>query len=745
MPYFPHDKGLNDDLHHGQERPLLILNQLSSGEGKRDISLPRQNKIIVLILLSFAIIGLFFSSCSTRKTSIDSQDQESEESDVLPEENPGAPSIFPHLEGWEGAASHGSFVLTYGLTDCLECHKIVSDRQESIPTCVTCHSLYPHSSSWVKKEVHGAVALNFGKQTCATQCHGADFKGGLSGVSCQKCHTTYPHTTDWDLPSNHGLMAKGDGKTLCKSCHGEDLTGGDAHVSCFQCHSQYPHASRWKDSDEHGIFVNQKGKGTCATACHGPDLSGGLSNVSCTTCHTLYPHSAAWSTGHGPTTLQVGKDTCEGCHGTDYKTVLGDKNCFSCHTDYPHPEDTVWLPYNGGHGERVMVTYNENTEKCQGCHGGDLKTEKNGKTCFTCHPSFPHPGTPWEDYEGHGAYVLTTLENNKTSCELCHGDDLMGGISGQSCFECHPGYPHLEGWKTDNGVPQEHGLAAYGDGKNSCASASCHGADFAGNPPSIPGCKSAECHPQFPHTEANWVNGYSSGHMTTFLQLVDNGEPAACTECHGADYDRVMNNTACTQCHQTGEVLHEASWPGGTGHGTYFSNQYNSQSADTYCANCHGNPITFTDTYDSSGGVCLNCHALMFGDVTSDQVVNGELQVPANPGNVATCYDCHWTYPHTDYEGGALIDNPWILDSGGVSDVHTLSNFGDNPENIPGHIFYILRYPLFIDADGNRDSMPTADASEYSCGGGTAATCHFNGFRAQTTNEGSCATYCHNP
>jgi hypothetical protein len=36
-----------------------------------------------------------------------------------------------------------------------------------------------------------------------------------------------------------------------------------------------------------------------------------------------------------------------------------------------------------------------------------------------------------------GVYHMTGLDDPETNCVQCHGNDLRGGTSGVSCYQCH--------------------------------------------------------------------------------------------------------------------------------------------------------------------------------------------------------------------------------------------------------------------------------------------------------------------
>ena len=350
------------------------------------------------------LVLMTIGGCAQKKPT--SGQQEVIESSISETESVPA---FPHPEGWEAAASHGVYAGRFGHQDCLRCHPLSSEQRETAPPCRSCHLLFPHPGGWSNAASHGTFALEKGSRVCATECHGTDFQGGLSGISCNACHAVFPHPDRWVEPAVHGETAKGGGKELCKGCHGDDLSGGKTGIGCASCHPLYPHPSEWGIRENHGSYVLQNGNTGCATQCHGTDLKGGLVKVACDSCHRLYPHPADWEEGHGTKILETGKAVCRNCHGPLFAKLLADKNCYSCHPDYPHPAAEAWIPYPG-HGKRVREGYEGETDSCRECHGTDLDQVKAGKSCFTCHPSYPHQKVPggdrWNEFEGHGIYTL---------------------------------------------------------------------------------------------------------------------------------------------------------------------------------------------------------------------------------------------------------------------------------------------------------------------------------------------------
>jgi len=200
------------------------------------------------------------------------------------------------------------------------------------------------------------------------------------------------------------------------------------------------HEANWADPTLHAaaFSANQE---SCQT-CHGKNYERQIKGKNCASCHN-YPHVALWTNAenHGAGYL-ADKTNCQQCHGNDFTELKNGKNCSSCHA-FPH--EAGWVDYQGGHGQTVQVTLGGSVEDCQKCHGNDLKTEKNGQTCFSCHPSYPHDST-WQNTEDHSDYVMDLMSTE--NCKQCHGETYQGkerdfNADGSpsrkttSCQECH--------------------------------------------------------------------------------------------------------------------------------------------------------------------------------------------------------------------------------------------------------------------------------------------------------------------
>jgi hypothetical protein len=150
-----------------------------------------------------------------------------------------------------------------------------------------------HPSNWLPSSHAATASINV---TACTECHGADYKGGISKIACTSCHMgdqSNKHPLKWGpfSYSGHGTFVKNSGSTGCDNmyCHGPALTGSSG-PSCSSCHMGGPalvHPQSWTTLKDHGLYVNSLGAESCKnSACHGP-AGGGIPNVvpACRACH----------------------------------------------------------------------------------------------------------------------------------------------------------------------------------------------------------------------------------------------------------------------------------------------------------------------------------------------------------------------------------------------------------------------------------------------------------------------------
>ncbi len=118
--------------------------------------------------------------------------------------------------------------------------------------------------------------------------------------------------------------------------------------------------------------------------------------------------------------------------------------------------NSVLNPETGKHSATWIVDHRTafltNQATCTECHGSDLQGGISGVSCFsasfegmTCHASGPsgHPAG-WASPDSHGAAAElapdATATKGFSTCQLCHGPDLTGGLAGQTCLNtagCH--------------------------------------------------------------------------------------------------------------------------------------------------------------------------------------------------------------------------------------------------------------------------------------------------------------------
>lgn len=163
-----------------------------------------------------------------------------------------------------------------------------------------------HPPGWLPGDHVGAAQAHL--DTCS-DCHGANFTGGISKVACTQCHLgdqTHVHPLQWDLHGSftyalHGGYVQQNGAAACSNafCHGTNLEGvTGSGPSCTSCHLGGPlsaHPVEWKNEIAlHGGYVLQQGtrgppnQGCRNVTCHGADLQGVfLSGPACNDCHNF--------------------------------------------------------------------------------------------------------------------------------------------------------------------------------------------------------------------------------------------------------------------------------------------------------------------------------------------------------------------------------------------------------------------------------------------------------------------------
>ena len=376
-----------------------------------------------------------------------------------------------------------------------------------------------HTETWYTD--HRAAFLQ-NPQGCS-ECHGADFRGGISVVSCFSsnfsgltCHANGPsnHPANWPSPAIHGAAAKAapdpatmSGFSTCQICHGTDFSGGFIQtIVCSACHGgSAPHPVSWMTAT--GTYTHtttNAGNAAVCAQCHrngnnspiakpSPPAPAGTAPgcFNATLCHGAAGHPAGWSlpAAHGASAKAApnaatmsGFSTCQPCHGTLFTGGVSNTVCSDCHGgSAPHP--ISWATATGTYTHSTTNT--GNAPVCALCHQSAAGTPG----CFNntlCHGAMGHPAG-WADPAQHGAKAK--LAPNAATpagfsvCQTCHGDLFTGGISGQTCLNtvgCHGSgvqSPHPSQWSPDS--PYKHNTT---NEANAPVCFLCHQTGGAGTP-----------------------------------------------------------------------------------------------------------------------------------------------------------------------------------------------------------------------------------------------------------------------
>jgi len=332
------------------------------------------------------------------------------------------------------------------LSECAECHdidvplQVFARRGSSGKDDVIMAYVYPHSKEFKEKSLHGILYRR--KNTSCSSCHGANLDGGTAEVACNKCHENFPHTYSFEncqkgsiLPCEHGSRFFAN-RQNCRKCHKQGVryekNGNVVNDFCLQCHESYPHdVNNWGKATEHGrSFIE-------------------IENVSdCFDCHAK---DAEFRTRHA----KVKIPDCKECHFSKVplQKYKEDKDGKIVRVDsrkivYPHSESFTLNRYHG-------FEYMQDKEKCNQCHGNDLKGGISGKSCTSCHNNYPHDNlVDWRKGEGHGERFVE--EWNFLNLGKGNGNGDGNGINDNdllACMDCHDKKSSFFNRYTDKKVP----------------------------------------------------------------------------------------------------------------------------------------------------------------------------------------------------------------------------------------------------------------------------------------------------
>jgi len=282
-----------------------------------------------------------------------------------------------------------------------------------------------------------------------------------------------------------------------------------------------------------------------------------------------------------------------GCNNSNHSSVILDATG-------KHPAGWIDANIGGNHPASFLSA----PEKCQECHGADLRggvsnvgcfsTDRNGISCHAQGP-FGH-AAGWSNPIAHGVHAKAAAVgvNGMAFCTNCHGADYRGaGVSQKDCLRCHTTAPHPP--KPWFGTPSTHSNT---DTSNAPACAVCHtgGANLsAAGRANLPataiigssGCfNNTLCHGVMGHSDAQWA--LPSHHGVAAKSdpgIGGNTGLAVCQQCHGADFSGGLSGQSCFPCH-TVSAPHpkRADW-------TLLAGVLNHESAGAgnavACATCH--------------------------------------------------------------------------------------------------------------------------------------------------------------
>jgi predicted CxxxxCH...CXXCH cytochrome family protein len=361
--------------------------------------------------------------------------------------------------------------------DCSLCHPttVEADDVTLVPGGTHMNGLVErtggHAPGYANPAVHGPDAFDFfageGTLQC-TDCHGAEYDGGIAQRSCTGCHTVAqpaPGFADWltNCTFCHGTQTPGwtagqinlaappegvlgetDSSSPRVGAHAAHLEGGDRSngFACGTCHTVPADLTHITNAVEvtltaSGQLPSPLGTYTaasqsCTTYCHGstittpapaPQWTAG--SLDCDACHALPPPS-------GPTSGGVLTPNAHEFH------VGAGAQCATCHVGYTDASVDKATHVNGVKNAVVVPTT-----------GGTLPID--GWDCADCHTALDIPAaTHAVPYPTHTTDALAGIG----ACAGCHGADYEGGLDGlaPACSSCHAGVtpaPGFADWKTN--------------------------------------------------------------------------------------------------------------------------------------------------------------------------------------------------------------------------------------------------------------------------------------------------------
>ena len=261
-----------------------------------------------------------------------------------------------------------------------------------------------HPAEWNEvgaDNFHGNKVLTTGNTSCQS-CHGADYKGGSSGVACHDCHADYPHPPEWTTPkdeNSHSNFLKANNWKIevCQSCHGVDYKGGPSNESCYDCHT------------------GSKGPESC-NVCHGESAVTDADTASWAPPKDLADNVLTTHIGVGAHQNHL--------TGTKY-TDAYKRDCTLCHrmpdgfSDPRHRDGVLDMEWGSPATNNGAVTpvWNSGNASCSDAY---------------CHGNF--------EYGLNVTVTWNEVGTGQADCGTCHGlpPQQTGHPNNDNCVRCHP-------------------------------------------------------------------------------------------------------------------------------------------------------------------------------------------------------------------------------------------------------------------------------------------------------------------
>lgn len=111
--------------------------------------------------------------------------------------------------------------------------------------------------------------------------------------------------------------------------------------------------------------------------------------------------------------------------------------CTDLNEDFrQHPDGWLNSTSVNFHGKKVAYS---GIVSCTTCHGDNYRGGTSGVSCYQCHdgPSGHPEGMASPSSKNFHGFIFWDNEWDLSRCKTCHGNDLRGGVSGTSCYQCH--------------------------------------------------------------------------------------------------------------------------------------------------------------------------------------------------------------------------------------------------------------------------------------------------------------------